>query len=131
MIKKLVLIVFIYFLLAPNISLAGDPYPFQFKQGNLYGSFNAGAMFLEDINQEANTTIGSGGTIDAGANFEFDTGWSIGASLGYIFNDFIRGELNFGYTQVDYDSVTYSGTATASDGTTLASAGGKLRQKGK
>lgn len=123
--KKLFVLGIVFCLLAPNTSLADnrqyDPYPFQFKQGKFYASLNAGATFLNDI--EAGPITGFAGTTStANGKFTFDTGWSLGGTIGYIFNDLIRGEFNLGYTEMDHD--TAEGTLTfASGGNNLAVAG--------
>ena len=82
--RKLFVLGIVFCLLAPNTSLADnrqyDPYPFQFKQGKLYASLNAGAIFLNKVSRDLSTATG-GFTATADLDFDFDTGWSLGCLL--------------------------------------------------
>jgi len=126
MFKKILVLGIVFCLLAPNISLANnwqyDPYPFQFKQGKFYASLNAGAIFLNDISRDFSTATG-GFTATADLDFDFDTGWSLGGTIGYIFSDLIRGEVNLGYAQVDYNELEITGTITNAAGASQTFAG--------
>jgi len=72
-------------------------------EGKPYVSVTAGATFLADAD-----FTDSGDTIEA----EFDTGYNLGAALGY---DFGRGRLEgeIAYRSNDIDKFTYQGVSVA------------------
>ena len=81
---------------APALAVEGKPYV----------SVTAGATFLADADFED-----SGDTIEA----EFDTGYNLGAALGY---DFGRGRIEgeIAYRSNEIDKFTYQGVSVAADG---------------
>jgi opacity protein-like surface antigen len=98
-----------------------NPLNLNFKKENVYLSLNAGAVFLNDISF-SDSASGWGVTVNAAGEQTYDTGASISGTVGYILNNFVRTEFEFGHTQMDHDkakgSITYTvgGAGTAYTG---------------
>ena len=79
-------------------------------EGRPYASVTAGATFLADSDFEE-----EGDTIEA----EFDTGYNVGAALGYDFGPG-RMEAEIAYRSNEFDKFTYQGVSVSGDGTASA-----------
>ena len=125
MVKKTgvgVLLSLVFVLFAYSSVLADTPV---FKDGKWYGTINAGAMFLHDVDFGANLNYGGVLTVNVAGEASFETGPSIGGAIGYILNNHVRAEFELGYTEMDHDKAKADAAWTfTSGGTTLTGAGG-------
>ena len=125
MVKKTgvgVLLSLVFVLFAYSSVLADTPV---FKDGKWYGTINAGAMFLNDLDFGADLNYGGILTIDVTGEASFETGSSIGGAIGYILNNHVRAEFELGYTEMDHDKAKADAAWTfTSGGTTLTGAAG-------
>ena len=120
--RKLFLVGLVCALLAPSSAFADTP-QFNFKKGNVYGSINAGATILNDIDFGSDLSF-AGTTATIGGTATFDTGASISGTIGYILNELARVEFELGYTEMDHDTVDVSASITfTSGGSTLTKTG--------
>ena len=94
-----------------------NPLNLNFKKENVYLSLDAGAMFLNDIDFGADVTYGNATGTVAG-EVTFDAGASISGTVGYILNNLVRTEFEFGHTKIDHAQVKFSASGTLTSGGT-------------
>lgn len=80
-------------------------------KGNSYLSFNIGATFLDDLSLSANQNT-HGFKVDAAVDVTSDPGIAFSGAAGYIFSEYVRVELELGYTEVEADKMKGTGTIT-------------------
>ena len=111
-----VLLSLVFVLFAYSSVLADTPV-FNSKDGNWYGSINAGVTFLNDIGVTASAT-GSGYTVTAAFDMTYDEGASFGGALGYVVSDFVRTELELGFENIQHDKIKGTVDITSASSTT-------------
>ena len=93
-----------------------------FKQGNSYASLNVGLTFLNDLDFDLAGQTQHGFTGTGTGTGSFDTAVSYGGAIGYVISDFVRTELELGYSKIEHDKLDYDGSFTTA-GTTTAFTG--------
>ena len=91
------------------------------EAGKMYGNLGVGGMQISDIDVNVSASaLGATGTFVG--DISLDAGFAITGALGRYFTDNIRGELEVGYSNADYDSLSGTGTVTY-NGTTYTATG--------
>jgi len=122
MIKKTgvrILLSLVFVLFTYSFAFAQTP-EFNFKKDNVYGSINAGAMFINDVGFSGALNFGSILTVTVAGEATSDTGHSVGGTIGYILNNHVRTEFELADTQAHIDRINMDLAWTfTSGGTTL------------
>ena len=123
MIKKTgvrILLSLVFVLFTYSFAFAQTP-EVNFKKDNVYGSINAGAIFINDVGFSGDLSFGSILTVTVAGEATSDTGHSVGGTIGYILNNHVRTEFELAHTQADIDKINMDLAWTfTSGGTTLA-----------
>ena len=123
-----VLLSLVFVLFTYSFAFAQTP-EFNFKKDNVYLSLKAGVAILNDIDFSQSLSY-AGVTANASGTSEYDQGYSISGTIGYILNKLTRIEFELGFAEMDHDKATGAITFT-SGGTTLATVGGSVNVIGE
>ena len=123
--KSALLVVSLALFMWPSVGFGQESY--QWTKDNVYLSLNGGSTILTDVGFSSSASA-YGVTVTAKGDFTFDNGPSISGTAGYIVDDLLRTEFEFGYSEWDYDQVV--GTLDISVGGQSVSATGTLPVNG-